>query len=84
MNAKLNTLCLKIIGKKRFEILKALCVRADENGFIFAKIDELSLELGISKPTIIATFDFLEEKKLFKRLKNGFYQLKLGEKNDAY
>ncbi|EGH6273517.1 ArsR family transcriptional regulator, partial [Campylobacter jejuni] len=31
----------------------------------------------------IATFKFLEEKKLFKRLKNGFYQLNIGGKNDT-
>ncbi|EGC4236776.1 ArsR family transcriptional regulator, partial [Campylobacter jejuni] len=26
---------------------------------------------------------FLEEKKLFKRLKNGFYQLNIGDKNET-
>ncbi|EOI5958493.1 ArsR family transcriptional regulator, partial [Campylobacter jejuni] len=25
----------------------------------------------------------LEEKKLFKRLKNGFYQLNIGDKNET-
>ncbi|ECC3025397.1 ArsR family transcriptional regulator, partial [Campylobacter jejuni] len=53
------------------------CENADENGFIMIKISELEEKLNQSKPTIIATFKFLEEKKLFKRLKNGFYQLKI-------
>ncbi|NDJ27662.1 ArsR family transcriptional regulator [Campylobacter sp. MIT 12-8780] len=77
MNERMQNLCAVLLGRKRFEIIKILCQRADENGFVFCKIDELSKELNISKPTIISTFGFLEEKKLFKRLKNGFYQLRL-------
>ncbi|MBM0636429.1 replication/maintenance protein RepL [Campylobacter sp. VicNov18] len=80
---KFEKLMLAILGKKRFELLQFLCQNCDENGFILIKISELEKELKQSKPTIIATFKFLEEKKLFKRLKNGFYQLKLGEKNEA-
>ncbi|EAH5552615.1 ArsR family transcriptional regulator [Campylobacter upsaliensis] len=67
----------KILGKKRFELLYFLCENADKNGFVMIKISELEKKLGQSKPTIIASFKFLEEKKLFKRLKNGFYQLNL-------
>ncbi|TEY03187.1 replication/maintenance protein RepL [Campylobacter sp. US33a] len=76
MNEKILCLCKEILGKKRFELLQFLCENADENGFIFIKISELEEKLNQSKPTIIATFKFLEEKKLFKRLKNGLYQLK--------
>ncbi|EKO8559212.1 replication/maintenance protein RepL [Campylobacter jejuni] len=74
---KFEKLIQEIFGKKRFELLKFLCENADENGFIMIKISELEEKLHQSKPTIIATFKFLEEKKLFKRLKNGFYQLKI-------
>ncbi|MCX2683069.1 replication/maintenance protein RepL [Campylobacter sp. MIT 21-1685] len=70
----------EILGKKRFELVEFLCQNCDENGFIFIKISELENILQQSKPTIIATFKFLEEKKLFKKLKNGFYQIKIGEK----
>ncbi|MCW1359944.1 replication/maintenance protein RepL [Campylobacter sp. CCS1377] len=76
MNEKILCLCKEILGKKRFELLQFLCENADENGFIFIKISELEEKLNQSKPTIITTFKFLEEKKLFKRLKNGLYQLK--------
>ncbi|HEB8470739.1 TPA: replication/maintenance protein RepL [Campylobacter jejuni] len=74
---KFEKLIQEIFEKKRFELLKFLCENADENGFIMIKISELEEKLNQSKPTIIATFKFLEEKKLFKRLKNGFYQLKI-------
>ncbi|AXP08898.1 replication/maintenance protein RepL [Campylobacter hepaticus] len=80
---KFKNLMREILGKKRFELLQFLCQNCDENGFILIKISELEEQLKQSKPTIIATFKFLEEKKLFKRLKNGFYQLKLGEKSEA-
>ena len=74
---KFEKLIQEILGKKRFELLKFLCENADENGFIMIKISELEEKLNQSKPNIIANFKFLEEKKLFKRLKNGFYQLKI-------
>ncbi|EAI2139143.1 ArsR family transcriptional regulator [Campylobacter jejuni] len=74
---KFEKLIQEILEKKRFELLKFLCENADKNGFIMIKISELEEKLNQSKPTIIATFKFLEEKKLFKRLKNGFYQLKI-------
>ncbi|TQR32466.1 ArsR family transcriptional regulator [Campylobacter sp. MIT 99-7217] len=79
---KFDFLCEQIFGKKKFEIFKFLCEKADENGFIFVKIDELMKELNTSKPTIIASFKFLEEKKLFKRLKNGLYKLKVKDENE--
>lgn len=83
MDKNLKALCKALFGAKRFEIFSILCARADENGFVFCKIEELAKELNISKPTIINAFKFLEEKKLLKKLKNGFYELKLGVKNDA-
>lgn len=83
MNEKIELLCEQIFGAKRFEIFKFLCEKADENGFVFITIDELMKELSVSKPTAINAFKFLEEKKLFKKLKNGFYELRLGQKNDA-
>ncbi|MCH5336561.1 MAG: replication/maintenance protein RepL [Campylobacter sp.] len=83
MDKKLKILMQKILGKKRFELLKFLCENCDENGFLLIKISEIEEKLNLSKPMIISTFNFLEEKKCFKKLKNGFYQLKLGEKNDS-
>ncbi|MGX57246.1 ArsR family transcriptional regulator [Campylobacter jejuni] len=80
---KFENLIREILGKKRFELLKFLFENADENGFIMIKISDLEEKLHQSKPTIIATFKFLEEKKLFKRLKNGFYQLNIGDKNET-
>ncbi len=77
MNDRLKELCSKLLGEKKFELLKALCEKADENFFIFCKIDDLVKECGISKPTIIATFKLLEEKKLLTKLKNGLYKLNL-------
>ncbi|MBS4275386.1 replication/maintenance protein RepL [Campylobacter vulpis] len=77
MNKNFKKALEKILGKKRFELLEFLCENADENGFVMIKISDLEEKLGQSKPTIIATFKFLEDKKLFKRLKNGFYQLNL-------
>lgn len=63
---KFEKLIQEILGKKRFELLKFLCENADENGFIMIKISELEEKLHQSKPTIIATFKFLEEKKTFQ------------------
>lgn len=79
MDKNLKSACEKIFGKKRFEILAFLCQKADKYGFIFITIEELMQELKLSKPTAINAFKFLEEKKVLKRLKNGFYQLKLGD-----
>lgn len=80
MNDRLENLCALAFGKK-FEVFKALCLRADENNFIFVKIDELAKELDLSKPTIINAFKFLEEKRLFKKLKNGLYELNIKQKS---
>lgn len=82
MNEKIEILCGQIFGTKRFEIFKFLCENADENGFIFTSIDELKNKLKLSKPTVINAFKFLEEKKLLKKLKNGFYELKIKDKNE--
>ncbi|KAA6226511.1 MULTISPECIES: replication/maintenance protein RepL [unclassified Campylobacter] len=73
----------EILGKKRFEIFKFICENCDESGFLFMKLDDIMKTLKLSKPTLIASFKFLEEKKLLKRLKNGLYKIKLGEKNEA-
>jgi len=83
MDRNLENLIKAILGKKRFELLKFLCENCDQNGFLLIKISEIEEKLNLSKPTIIATFKFLEEKKLFKKLKNGFYQIKFGEKNET-
>lgn len=79
MDTRLEFLMRKILGKKRFELLNFLCENCDENGFLLIKISEIEEKLNLSKPMIISTFNFLEEKKCFKRLKNGFYQLKIGK-----
>ena len=83
MDKKLEILMQKILGKKRLKLIHFLCKNCDENGFLLIKISDIEKQLGLSKPMIISTFNFLEEKKCFKRLKNGFYQLKIGEKNDS-
>lgn len=77
MNEKIENLCEQIFGAKRFAIFKFLCEKVDENGFIFVSIDEIVHQFDFSKPTVINAFKFLEEKKLLKKLKNGFYELKL-------
>ncbi|MBK1991920.1 replication/maintenance protein RepL [Campylobacter sp. 2018MI35] len=76
---KFENLIKELFGKKRYELVKFLCDNADNNGFITIKINEIEKKLNQSKPTIIATFKFLEEKKVFKKLKNGFYQLYIKE-----
>ncbi|WP_291946962.1 replication/maintenance protein RepL [Campylobacter sp.] len=76
MDKRVKILCEKIHGKKRFELIEFLALNADENGFVFISIEELSKKLNISKPTIINTFKFLEEKALLEKLKNGLYKLK--------
>ncbi len=83
MDKKLKNLMQKILGKKRLELFIFLCENCDENGFLLIKISEIEERLGLSKAMIISSFKFLEEKKCFKRLKNGFYQIKIGEKNDS-
>ena len=80
LDDKLESLCKKFFGKKRFELFKFLCKMADENNFILLKIEDLSKELNLSKPSIINAFKFLEENKLLKKHKNGFYELLLGDK----
>ncbi|AJC87057.1 replication/maintenance protein RepL [Campylobacter insulaenigrae] len=76
MDKRVRTLCEKIHGKKRFEVIEFLALNADENGFVFISIEELSKRLNTSKPTIINTFKFLEEKSLLEKFKNGLYKLK--------
>lgn len=79
MNTNLRFLCEQIFGAKRFEVFEFLCKNADENGFVSAKIEDLMRNLGISKPTAINALKFLQNKKLLKKLKNGFYELKISE-----
>lgn len=76
MDERVKKICEKIHGKKRFEIIEFLAINADENGFVFIGIEELCKRLNTSKPTIINTFKFLEEKSLLEKLKNGLYKLK--------
>ncbi len=83
MEERLKLLCEEIFGAKRFEIFQLLCQRADENGFLLISIENIMQECGVSKPTAINALKFLQEKKLLKKLKNGFYELKLGSKNDG-
>ena len=75
---KIELLCEKYFGKKCFEVFKALCAKADENGFVSVKIETLMGELNASKPTIINAFGLLTRKKILTKLKNGFYKLDLG------
>lgn len=79
MNTNLRFLCEQIFGAKRFEVFEFLCKNADENGFVSAKIEDIMRNLGISKPTAINALKFLQNKKLLKKLKNGFYELKISE-----
>ena len=65
-----------IIGEKKVEIIKLLVKSCDENGFIVVKISEICEKLDVSKPTLINTFNLLEEKKIFERVKNGVYRFK--------
>lgn len=74
---KIELLCEKYFGKKCFEVFKALCEKADENGFVGVKIEDLMNELNASKPTIINAFRLLNHKKILTKLKNGFYKLEL-------
>ena len=66
-----------IIGEKKVEIINLLVKSCDENGFIVVKISEICEKLDVSKPTVISTFKLLEEKKSFKRVKNGVYSFKI-------
>lgn len=65
-----------ILGEKKMEIINFLSENADENGFVFIKIDEICKNLNTSKPTVIQTFKLLESKKIFERVKNGLYRFK--------
>ena len=80
---KIELLCEGIFGKKRFEVFKFLCEKADSNGFVFTTIENLMKELDTSKPTILSAFKLLEEKKLLKKLKNGLYELRIKEENET-
>lgn len=77
MDENLEKLCKKLIGPKRFEILAFLCENIDKYGLIKLRIKDIEEKLDVSKPTVLATFAFLREKKLFEKLKNGFYRLHL-------
>lgn len=68
-------LCKFVIGPKRFEILAFLSANIDKFGLIKLKIKDIEQALDVSKPTVLATFAFLSEKKVFTKLKNGFYRL---------
>ena len=82
MNARLKLLCEQIFGAKRLEIWEFLCERADENGFVLTNIEAIMRECAVSKPTAINALKFLQQKKLLKKLKNGFYELKFMQKNE--
>ncbi|EAI3912451.1 DeoR family transcriptional regulator [Campylobacter lari] len=79
MDEKFKKILEKIHGKKRLEIIEFLALNSDDDNFVFISIEELCKRLNISKPTIINTFKFLEEKKVLEKLKNGLYKLKIGD-----
>lgn len=79
MDKKLKNLLKNIFGEKKFQILEFMCKNSDDNGFVLVKIEDIVKTLNISKPTIINTFKFLEEKKVLKKLKNGLYKIKIGD-----
>lgn len=75
VDKSLLCLCAKLLGAKRLEIIAYLCQNIDKYGLIKLRIKDIEEALDVSKPTILSTFALLSEKKLFSKLKNGFYRL---------
>lgn len=82
LDQNLVNLCQLLLGPKRFLILGFLCENIDKFGLIKLRIKDIEQALDVSKPTIIATFKYLEERQLFEKLKNGFYRLHLEKINN--
>lgn len=76
-NEILHKIISNIIGEKKFQVIEFFVENADENGFIFATILDICEKLDVSKPTVINTIKFLEEKHLLERIKNGLYKINL-------
>ncbi|MGG7048981.1 MULTISPECIES: winged helix-turn-helix domain-containing protein [unclassified Campylobacter] len=66
-----------ILGEKKLEILEFLLQNSDENGFVSTTVNEICTKLNVSKPTTINTLKILENKKIFKRVKNGIYHFRM-------
>lgn len=73
----LNGIFKKLIGDKKVQILEFLADNCDEEGFLKFNINEICELLNTSKPTVIATFKILEDKKILYKIKNGLYKLNL-------
>ncbi|OPA81754.1 replication/maintenance protein RepL [Campylobacter pinnipediorum] len=65
-----------IHGEKKIQIIDFLIQNIGEHGFINLKIDEICKATNTSKPTVLQTFKLLENAKVFKKIKNGVYELK--------
>ncbi|MFL1707300.1 replication/maintenance protein RepL [Campylobacter sp. MOP7] len=71
-----------LIGEKKFEIIEFFIQNLDENGLINFTIAEICNATNSSKPTVIETIKLLENRKIFKRVKNGVYAFKNLKFND--
>ncbi|GFO70812.1 hypothetical protein GMLC_43910 [Geomonas limicola] len=73
---------LGTLGGRRAEIMEYVINHLDEDNLFRGTYDEVAEALSASKPTVVATFQIMLEKKVLTRLKYGTYRLNLEEPTD--
>ena len=74
MNKKLINALSIFIGGKKIEIIRHLIEHSDSSGNYMGSYDELIRNVGVSKPTVVATFKQLIDSGLLMRVKNRHYK----------
>ncbi|CAM2864746.1 response regulator [Helicobacter burdigaliensis] len=73
-NVLLNAISV-FVGGKKIEIIKYLIEHTDKENIFYGSYEDIVLEVGVSKPTVVKTFRQLIDTGLLVRLKNKIYKL---------
>ncbi len=73
---------LDTLGGRRAEIMEYVINHLDEENMFHGTYDEVAEALSASKPTVVATFQIMLEKKVLTRLKYGTYRMNMEELAD--
>ncbi len=68
---------LDTLGGRRSEIIEYVINHLDADNMFYGTYDEVAEALGASKPTVVATFQVMLEKKLLIRIKYGTYRMNM-------
>lgn len=63
-------------GPKKIEVLMYMLENRDEKNQFIGSYEDIMLHVGVSKPTIVALMNQLEEAKVVEKVKNRVYKFR--------